>query len=177
MKRRRPAANKISHNVFDKFDEAKSKEVKKDEPKPVKEPVKKEETVTEKRDYVSITELTGRKKSNDDVFKKLSSIAQQSKGKKEETKEKPVKTKTETKTVYLQPKEDPKKIKSRLDKVERKLEKISKPMPVYSTKSGSRYHKADCITLKGKKGLRKHSDNTAATKKKLKPCNVCMSKK
>ena len=46
---------------------------------------------------------------------------------------------------------------------------------VYSTPQGSKYHLLHCITLSGKKELRRYIDIQTASNMDLKPCHVCLS--
>ena len=71
----------------------------------------------------------------------------------------------------------------------KKIESVKKPkivvktviakkiQKVVSTKEGNVYHKPNCITIKGKKGMIKYESEDEAKKSKLKKCSVCFPEK
>jgi len=152
---RRPFKPKRRTSILNKFgvkkqDKIPLKEVHKTPQKPeVKAEVTKEKT----EEYIEL------KQPKQDVFKKLSSIVGKPKHSAEITKMK----------------SRAKKTSDKLESVEQKLVSLTQPGKVYSTKSGNKYHKKDCITLKGKK-VNTHGEQKKAKKKNLKACKVCHTK-
>jgi hypothetical protein len=173
--------SKQRSNIFDKFSEEGKKEEKKTDDK---------KTEAKKEDYMVLGEEKKDKKPKltqpkDDVFKKLSDIVgkdqqQKTKTKDDETLKNLTKVSKKTTTeIKKELKKHSDRLGTRLKNMEKKVKGISKPLSVVCTKTGTKYHKPDCITLKKipKSSIKRFKDKNEAEKKKLKPCSVCLPKK
>ncbi len=156
---------------------------------------------TSDTDYVDLTTITKKeeklKEPKAEVFEQLSSLIG-----KEGTTKAPKTAKEMSKTILSEKKSNgpakdtallskratnqikkdlkthAKSIDSKLEKIEKKVAVIAKPSAVYTTQSGTKYHNANCISLKkvSKAKLKKYADSKEAKKKKLKPCTICNPK-
>jgi len=168
LPRKRPPRKGLG--MFDKFSNEKKKIVgvvgKKSEDVKTEKPETKKEL-----DYIDLTKKIAQPKG--DVFKRLSKIIDKKDEKDDVVTEIAKISKKEVSTI----KDHSSRIDEKLTNVEAKLAAITKPKSVYSTKTGTKYHKQDCITIKKKKGsLVKFDTPKDAKKKKLKPCSVCIGK-
>jgi len=156
---------------------------------------KKEEKITESKGsgstggyYIDLTkekmpelssEKTTIKKPKDEVFKRLSTMIEGAPKSDDKSLSKISKvTKEASKEIKKDLKKHATKVDGRLKEVEKKVAVISKPTPVLATKTGAKYHKPGCITIKGKakSEIVRFKDYKLAKKKKLKPCTVCKPK-
>jgi hypothetical protein len=186
-------------NLFASEEKPEEKESEKEKKEEVKEEKKEQKEEKPKVDLKKEPEKEKKeelKQPSEDVFTKLSSIIKGDKkaeAKKVTQKEKQEKQKVDSSSIKKivatskeaasgikkDLKEHSKKLDSRLNEIEKKVAGLSDVSIVYATKTGTKFHHPDCITLKdiSKSDIIKFNSIKEAQKKKLEPCKVCIPKK